>query len=416
MPRRPSRPVLWLLFLAFASVFAPQIVRAEGPKGPLVIAGGEFAFTNEGWTRFKELAGGDGAPVVVIPAASGNPERNGRRAADHLTRLGLKATVIPLIADKDNRDRDGVAENPDWVALARAAKGVWFIGGDQGRITGALFRTDGSDSALLAGIRAAHAAGAVVGGSSAGAAIMSTTMFKEGPSPLEALRAPLEKGRHTDRGLGFIGDGWFVDQHFLARGRFARTLVAMRDHGFARGVGVEEDSAIVIADGRTAEVVGSRGVVLVDMAEASAPPGAPVALEGASLSFLGPGDRFDLATGAVTPSPRKASGTLVDPASPGFDPYYGAEAPWFPDMLGPQILYEAMTRVLDGKAGRAEGIAFGRPGDGPDARVGFEFTLTRGPDTRGWFVSDPAAYTVLNVRLAVRPVTMADPLYQPLGR
>lgn len=413
IPPRLRRALLAALLI----LLAPAAAHAEGPRGPLVIAGGEFSFDNAGWTRFKALAGGDGAPVIVIPTASGNPERNGRRVADHLARLGLAATVIPLVADRANRDRDGVAERAEWVDIARKARGVWFIGGDQGRITGALFRADGSDSALLAAIRAAHAGGAVVGGSSAGAAIMSATMFKEGPEPLEALRAPLEKGRHTDRGLGFIGEGWFVDQHFLARGRFARTLVAMRDHGYRHGVGVEEDSALVIADGRTAEVVGSRGVVLVDLSAATMPPGAPVSMDGASLSFLGPGDRFDLATRTVTPSPRKADGTVVDPAAPGFDPYYGAaDGYWFPDMLGPQILYEAMARVLDGKAGRAEGIAFGRPGGAAADAIGFAFTLTRGPDTRGWFASDPAAYTILNVRLSVRPVRMATPLYTPLER
>lgn len=386
---------------------------SKGPHGPLVIAGGEFSPSNPGWRRFADLAGGSGAPVIVIPTASGDPARNGARAAAQLARLGLNPTVVPLIADAGNRDRDGVAENQDWAAAARAARGFWFIGGDQGRITGALLRPDGSDTALAAAIRTAHAGGAVVGGSSAGAAIMSSVMFKEGPEPLEALQAPLVAGRHTDRGLGFIGDGWFVDQHFVARGRFARTLVAMRDNGFHHGVGIEEDSAIVIADGRTAEVVGSRGVVLVDLSAAASPPGAPVSLVGASLSFLGPGDRFDLFSRQVTPAPSKAQGTIVEPSAPGFAPYYGGGDIWFPDMLGPQIIYEAMIRVLDGKAGRVRGIAFGRPG-GSD--IGFEFQLERGPGTRGWFTSDPAAYTVLDVRLSVRPVRMATPLYEPLER
>jgi cyanophycinase len=230
------------------------------------------------------------------------------------------------------------------------------------------------------------------------------------------LRKGLEKGRHTDRGLGFVGTDWFVDQHFLQRGRFARTIVAMRDHGYRRGVGVAEDSAIVVADGRSAEVVGRRGAVLVDMAEATTNQGAPVTAKGVKLSFLAPGDRFDLETGAVTPSERKKAGTEIRPDAPGFKPYHNdTGAFWYPDMLGPQMLYEAMSRVLDSRSGQARGLAFGDPaGEGADP-LGFEFLLTRGPDTMGWFASDPSNYTVLNVRLELRPVRMTRPLYTPVN-
>lgn len=385
---------------------------AAGPKGPLVVAGGEFGFANPGWRRLVELAGGAGAPVLVVPTASTGPEAAGARIVEHLKSLGAAAELLPLYPGGEGRaDASGTASDPAWVARARAARGFYFTGGDQTRITAALLRPDGGPTPLLEAIRAAHAGGAVVGGSSAGAAVMSDPMFREGPEPLDALARGLEPGRHTGRGLGFIGDGWFVDQHFLARGRIGRMVVALRDLGMRRGVGVEEDTALVVTGG-TAEVVGAKGVVLVDMGRARPAPGAPFRAENVLLSFAAAGDSIDLATGAVTPSAAKRAGAAIRPADPGFKPYWDGEAPaWYSDMLGPGALYEAMARTLDGAAGRARGIAFGEPGR-PGDDLGFEFTLSRTPDSVGWFASG-SWYTVLNLRLDVRPVTMARPLYTP---
>lgn len=406
--------ILAVFAMMALTVLAP-VAWAAGPSGPLIIAGGDLSADNPTWQRMVDLAGGAGARLLVIPTASGEPLKSGQRAVDRFNRLGAQAELVPLVVDDRNIPTSNLVEDPAWIEQARAARGFWFIGGDQGRITAALLRPDGSDTPLLAALRQAHAKGAVVGGSSAGAAIMSRIMFKEGPEPLEALRGPLTIGRHTDRGLGFIGEDWFVDQHFLARGRVGRAVVAMREHRYAHGIGVEEDSAIQIADGRSAEVIGSRGVVLIDLSQASASNGFPFRMDGARLSFLGPGDRFDLETRQVTPSPRKAQGAAIVPSSPDFKPYYNAaDGYWFADMLGPGILYDAMARVLEGRAGRAEGIAFGRPNTSASDETGFVFTLTRDARTRGWFASEPAAYTILDVVLAISPVRMAKPLYQPL--
>ncbi len=398
-----------------AVIFAVFVVSlpalAAGPKGPLVIAGGEFSFANPGWKRFAELAGGAGAPVLIIPTASGTPEATGKRHVEHLASLGLRAEVVPLWAKDGKADATGAATDPAWVAKARAAKGIWFVGGDQARITDALLKPDDSPTPLLAAIREAHAAGAVVGGSSAGAAIMSARMFKEGPEPLDALSKGLEAGRETDTGLGFIGDGWFVDQHFLARGRIGRMVVALRDLGYRRGVGVEEDTAIVVTAGRTAEVVG-RAVLLVDMATAKVGAGVPFRAEGVTVALASGGDRFDLETGAVTPAEVRAKGP-IDPAKPYLD---STKPFWTADMLGPGVLSDLMGKVADSRSGLARGIAFAEPGEGP-TQPGFEFTLTRTPESRGWYASGGGAtgYTVTGLRLDIRPVAMARPLYTPLA-
>jgi len=406
-----------VLLLVWLALHPPGPAAADPapsrPAGPLVIAGGALADGNEGWARFVALAGGAGAPVLVIPTAGGTPESTGKRWSGHLAALGARADWIPLAADGPGA---AVAEDPAWVARARAARGFWFTGGDQARITAALLRPDGSPTALLSAIRQAHAAGAVIGGSSAGAAIMSGTMFKDGPAPLDALRHGIEKGRHTDAGLGFIGGGWFVDQHFLARGRLGRLLVAMRDHGYRHGLGVEEDTALVAGPDGWAEVVGSGGVLLVDLSGADMPPGIPVRLSGVRLSFLAAGDRIDLATATVKPSQQKLDGTVIDPMAADFRPYYGDTPLWQADMLAPGVLVRALAHVVDSRAGMAEGLVFDRPDPtDPVTRVGFALTLTRGEGTRGWHASGtgPLGYTVLDVRLAVEPVLMAAPLTGP---
>ena len=127
---------------------------AAGPKGPLVVAGGEFGFANPGWRRLVELAGGAGAPVLVVPTASTGPEAAGARIVEHLKSLGAAAELLPLYPGGEGRaDASGIASDPAWVARARAARGFYFTGGDQTRITAALLRPDGGPTPLLEAIR-----------------------------------------------------------------------------------------------------------------------------------------------------------------------------------------------------------------------------------------------------------------------
>ena len=75
---------------------------------------------------------------------------------------------------------------------------------------------------------------------------MSTTMFRDAPDPLMVLKGQLRDGREFDQGLGFVGPDLFVDQHFLKRGRIGRMLPLMVAKGYKLGVGIEENSAIVL--------------------------------------------------------------------------------------------------------------------------------------------------------------------------
>lgn len=392
------------LLLALLVVFAP--VRAAEPvKGSLVIAGGEFLFDNPGWQRLVVLAGGKDARILVFPTASGDPQASGGRVVAHLRSLGAKAELVPLAEKGFDRSAHEVAHDPDWAVKARGAGGFFFVGGDQERYIKALRTVDGTDTPLLRAVWDAYRRGAVVAGSSAGAAIMSDTMFKSPGEPIDLLASGPEAGRTLDRGLGFIGKDWFVDQHFLARGRFARTLVAMDAAGYKRGVGIDENTALVITGGTSAEVVGVSGVVVLDTSNAVRRPGWPFTQTGAVLTLLRTGDRLDLTNATVTPAPLRAQGR-IDPTAPDFRPYYDGAVPAFTgDMLAPWQLSELLVRTLDSKVGTASGLAFtDRPG-----LPGFLFTLTRRADSVGWA---GAGTSVQNIQVDVAPVTMASPLFQ----
>jgi cyanophycinase len=158
-------------------------------------------------------------------------------------------------------------------------------------------------------------------------------------------------------------------------------------------------------------VVGARGVLVVDLADARV-GGEPFELRGARLSYLEAGDRYDLRAREVLPSAAKREGRRLDPAAPGFAPYFDA-APFLPDVTAEGALTTALVHVVDGRTGEVRALAMdaGRPGPRPE--LGFEFRLRRGPDTLGWVtsVTGREAYTIANVHLDVTPVRVATPLY-----
>lgn len=391
---------------------------AQNGKGALVLAGGEVRFDNTRvWGRFVELAGGEDAPVVVVPAASSIPEQTGPAAVRNLIRYGANAELVRIAPKWKDTDYKAAARDPAIVAKLRRAKGIWFIGGSQERITEALF--DGKDEApALAAIRAAHAAGAVIGGSSAGTAIMSRWMFANPEDSINTLKFGILKGKHVDRGLGFIGDEWFVDQHFLRRGRFARALCAMQAYGYKYGIGVDEDTAVVSQNGEF-EVIGYSGALVLDISAATTDRELPeFNMKKARLTYLDTADRMDAKTLEVKPSAVKRGDTKIDPKDKDtFDPGYNAASHrYFADILGNLAIYAAMRNALDSRRGEVVGLAFTQPEGGKKNDLGFTFKVYRGDDTVGWRTSRRGyeSYTLVNLYLDVTPVKLANPLYTPL--
>jgi cyanophycinase len=413
---------LILFFVAFGYAFCAIANEANSAKGSLVIVGGALRADNAPvYERIVSLAGGAGALIAVFPTAAGNPQSAGERAVALFERYGARAFVVPIapkLAGSDAAMASKAAHDPALIAKLANAGGVFFTGGDQSRITQALLKSDGTQTPVLQAVWALYRAGGVIAGTSAGAAIMSQQMFYEPPEVLVSLQrgaAGQQQGRDIAPGLGFIGAGVLVDQHFLARGRFARALPAMVNLGLPLGLGVDENTALVVTNApeRSVEVIGTSGAVLLDLRSARHDPKrSGFALSGAKLSLLASGDRVALPSGVVTPSAPKLKSSLLDPNAASYRPEHN-ESRFYSDPLGKGVLAEVMSYLIDNKAPTATALAFGSPSSAL-AEQGFEMVFRKGADTRGYFTSAQGTedYTVLNIALDIEPVELARPLYK----
>ena len=279
MCRLPLAPALLLLVLAPALAFSA----APAPGGHLVLIGGGDK-PPEAMRKFVALAGGPDAPIVVFPTASEEAD-----AAAYYADLFGKELGCTRVAVLDVKTREDAAR-PDFAATARGARGIFFGGGDQSRITRALL-----DTPVGAAVAEAFARGAVVGGTSAGTACQSDPMIT-GEGDFTVIRAGAVE---TVRGLGFL-PGVVVDQHFVARQRSNRLLSVILEHPALLGVGVDEDTAVWVRPDGTLEVLGTRSVLVYDASKAkvSRAPAAGgkdlLGVQGLRMEILLPGDRYDL--------------------------------------------------------------------------------------------------------------------------
>jgi cyanophycinase len=262
-----NRTLALLLFLAFSanSAFAQA-------RGALVVVGGGGT-TDTIVARTLQLAGGKSAIVVVLPQSSA-VENAGDSSVKMWLDAGAKEVKKVAFTDADAK-----------AALERATL-IWMPGGDQNRFMKAIEGT-GLDEA----IRAAYRKGAVVGGTSAGAAVLSASMITG-----EAELTSLASGKtELAKGLG-LWPGAIVDQHFLRRQRNNRLLSAVLDHPDMLGVGIDESTAVILR-GNKIEAVGRSAVVIFDARDAkvSKPaPGGVVAGTNVKLSVLREGMTYDV--------------------------------------------------------------------------------------------------------------------------
>src|SRR5207302_11043322 len=182
---------------------------------------------------FLKLAGADQERIVLIPTASDAAHQGDHQALIAAWEKRTKAPIHVLHA----RDR-AMANDPDFVKPLRAATGVWLGGGDQAKLADA-YRGTLVEKELHELLRR----GGVVGGTSAGAAVMSKLMIVNGP-----IIAKLGEG------FGFL-PGIIVDQHFLKRNRVNRLIDVLSKHPGWAGLGIDEQTAVIV-QGRTLTVVG----------------------------------------------------------------------------------------------------------------------------------------------------------------
>ena len=420
-----ARPAAAKPAVAPAAASAPAAPSAQATPGPgadvpikghaMAIGGALKADNDEVWNRLIALAGGRGARFVVFGTAAEDPEASAKQVVEQLQRRGAVAEALPVAPKFSWVDLNKVVRDAALIAKVRNARGIFFTGGSQERIVDVL-NPGGHPTPMLDAIWDVYRRGGVVAGTSAGAAVMSTVMFRDAPSVVSILKGQWEEGKQIDRGLGFVGPDLFVDQHFLKRGRFGRMVPLMLAKGYKLGLGVDENSAAVIR-GDEVEILGHKGALLVDLGEASSDRQLGVFnLKNAKLTYLDHGDRMNLRTRSVTPSAMKLRGQRLEPGAPDYKPYYTLPQ-FYTDMLGDSTISTAMSMLIDSVQPEFRGLSFEAAPKAGDALadLGFLFRLYKGPGSIGWSTDElgPEDYTVVNLYLDVTPVRMPQPLFGP---
>ena len=258
---------------------------SNGAKGHLFIIGGGNR-SEALMERFVSLAGGAQSKVVVVPFASSVPEETGAAQADELSALGCEASYV--FFEKGDADLEENLKKLDGVT------GIFFSGGDQVRLADVLLGTKFLDK-----IKDIYYQGGVVGGTSAGAAVMSKIMITgnelvSGDTTLSF--ASIKKGNvEVSEGFGLI-DFAIIDQHFIQRKRENRLINLVIENNLP-GIGIDEATAIIVGDGHSFEVFGDRTVMVFEP-QLSQPSRTDaksnLSADHIKLSILLSGDRYDL--------------------------------------------------------------------------------------------------------------------------
>lgn len=277
MPRRFLSSFYFVLvaFCAFAQ-----------PRGHLVIIGGGER-GDELMKTIVQLAGGERAKMIVFTMATGYPQEVGAELMAEIKQLGV-TDVRAMHLKREHADMDSVLQ------LLRGVTGIYFSGGDQSRVTAAL-----KGSKVETRLHELYQNGAVIGGTSAGAAIMSEVMITGdqrrpvGDSSFNKIEA---ENVITTPGLGFVKTA-IIDQHFVRRRRMNRLLSVVFEHPQLVGIGIDEGTAIWVKPDQTFEVLGVSAVLVIDATHAHVQRDSePYALQAsdARLHILRRGAIYDL--------------------------------------------------------------------------------------------------------------------------
>lgn len=263
--------------------------RTTTPRPTLFIIGGAEDRVGRAslLRRFVTLAGGRRASMVIVPTASSFQDEVVAAYTKVFNRFGVSQIAVVNPSTRNGPDTDR------FVALLDQATGVFFSGGNQ-LVLSQYF----PGTALGEAVHRAHARGAVIGGTSAGASIMSEFMIALGHDGV----VPLQRSSGVSQGLGLMR-GVVIDQHFGERLRYGRLMAVVARSPGLLGIGIDEDTAIEVSDG-CFTVRGRSTAFVIDCAQArsDAPVArryAPLLVSGAVVHALPAGSTFDLTRRAL---------------------------------------------------------------------------------------------------------------------
>ena len=222
--------------------------------------------------------------ILIATVATEYPEESFKNYHKVFTKLGVKN-----IKKLDISNRKDACDEKN-MKVVEEADLIFFTGGDQLRITSLLGGTS-----IYSTIKKACEDGTIIVGTSAGASVMSDTMIIQG----EDEESPRKCTLKMSPGLGLV-ENIIIDQHFAQRGRIGRLLTAIAQNPEVLGVGIDEDTAIIVSDEGYAEVIGSGAVYFVDGSQISYSNVSEqysdevLSMFNVKLHVLKEGDRFNL--------------------------------------------------------------------------------------------------------------------------
>jgi cyanophycinase len=278
-----------LVALALAAC-APQSANAPRPKGYLFIIGGGERDAPL-MKRYIQLAEAhDTGKIVIFTMASSVPDEVGPELLVEFKGNGAKNAVYY------NLSRDQ-AMQPGSDKILDGAGGIWFSGGDQALLTAALL-----DTPIHKRMLELYDQGCVVGGTSAGAAVMSEFMITGNEKRTGGQEGNwdvilADDVEHTP-GFGFVKKA-VIDQHFVTRRRHNRLIAVVLQYPTLVGVGIEESTAVLVRPDGKYEVLGEGQVIVYDARRAKTfrTPDGHLGGHNLSLNVLLPGDVYDLDSG-----------------------------------------------------------------------------------------------------------------------
>lgn len=408
---RACQRTFLLTVIMVSAVFA----RADESRTSLIIEGGGLPPYCPALERLVDAATVKGRiRIGYLPTASSHPDASSAQFIERMKAYGISPDQIQMINITLNNGAVE-AESPVVVKQIRECTSIFFGGGDQTRITRALRRPDGTSSAALEAIYSVWKDGAVIAGTSAGAAVQSETMMTvsgvpddtidEGLDALDfgltkSIEEPARRGLLISRGLGFLQSG-IIDQHFSQyRGRLGRLARATTEQGVRYGFGIDEDAALAVAVDGTLEVLGPGQVMIVDSANATCHDG-PLGcrISGIHLTCLASGDRFDPKTGKVVIHDSKK---IVERGKESYNGNF-----LIPDIAGCGAVTLALFGGLGNNTSREQiGIALKYNGH---YGHGFRYTFSKTGLTKCYTgtLRGVDVDAVTDVRLEIEPTTMS---------
>lgn len=272
----------------------------EQPNGKLIAIGGaedkgtesEGYYSQQGNLNFFELGilkrvvqemGGLDAHIEVITTASSIPVEVGENYMSAFGKMGC--TNVNIMSVRNRAD----AAKPEFIERIKNCHGVMMSGGDQLRLTTIFGGTEWLDIVLD---RYRHH-GLVIAGTSAGAMAMSNTMIYQGRSDLAHLKGEVK----ITTGLAFMPDV-IIDSHFDKRGRFNRLAQAVASNPSCTGIGLGEDTGVIVTGSNHLEVIGSGAVVIIDGKDirhsniTEVGMGTPISIENIRVNILVHGNSY----------------------------------------------------------------------------------------------------------------------------